>query len=103
MDISFYRENGGNKVTILVESELVKSELQKFIPVIQQGLQEKGVEPQTIQVDVQNSGDKQDNQTDNKSEKGNFQNRTGKEDYEENIAHTEGKRDYGYNTIEVIA
>ncbi len=103
MDISFYRGNGGNKITILVESELVKSELQKFIPVIQQGLQEKGIEPQTIQVDVHNSGDKQDNSTENKSEKGNFQNRTGKEDYEENIAHTENKRDYGYNTIEVIA
>jgi len=103
MEINFLREDGAEKVIITVESEIAKSELQKYLPAIQQGMQDKGLDLLKVLVDVNDSENKMENETQEKSKNKQHHEKTGKENYEEKIAHPEEQKDYGYNTMEVIA
>jgi len=103
MEINFLREDGAEKVIITVESEIAKSELQKYLPAIQQGMQDKGLDLLKVLVDVNDSENKMENESQEKSRNKQHHEKTGKENYEEKIAHPEEQKDYGYNTMEVIA
>jgi hypothetical protein len=103
MDIRFRNDKGESKVTIVVENEAAKTELMRYLPSIQQGLQEKGVSLSELSINVNQFADKDRKEENNQSNQAHTQKNAGKEDYDENIAHPETKRNYGYNTMEVIA
>jgi flagellar hook-length control protein FliK len=103
LDIRFLNEGNADKVTIIVESELAKNEVQKYVPAIQQGFQDKGIDLLKILVDVQDTEEKAKNNNQEESSNNRDNHKTGEEKYEEKVAHPKTKKDYGYNTMEVIA
>ena len=103
MEIQYTNDSSDKQITIVVETEAARDAIQKLVPVINENLDQKGVEPSSIDVQV-NCG--QHSQTQEKEQRGYFaedaQNALGDELVIEdglNIAI----KDYGYNTIEVLA
>lgn len=103
MEIHFKEVAKNKEVTLLVENETAKSEVERLLPRINEALQQRGIDLQSLKVDIYHYSrkDEQDRQ------------RAGRplsstQNYHEEVpdelkSSTVKIRQYGYNTIEVIA
>jgi len=103
LEIKFEQDSIINQMTIIVESKIIHTELEKLLPTISEDLSKKGFPLDSLEAQV---GDFNESKTQNKkqrqhSEKSLEPNMRGI--LEDKINQTIAIRNYGYNTIEVIA
>ena len=112
LEIQFAKQSSSEKATILVENESVRAEIKKYIPSIQENLQQKGFNLSSLEVEINNRSQQQNfeskyqwnqNHRGNKSHYSNNNGKhTGTQEPETNSS-LNSPRKYGYNTIEVFA
>ncbi len=105
LEIHFDQHKKGKEVTILVESEQMKTALQKHIPQIQQNISAKGAEFLNMSVDIGafTGGSEQA-----KNERQNNKNLSSRSIKQEEKYHEDDHapvkvRKFGYNTMEILA
>ncbi|HCL00247.1 MAG TPA: hypothetical protein DHW42_09120 [Candidatus Marinimicrobia bacterium] len=103
LEIKYVHDSQGSQATIFVESETIRSLLDKVLPIINENLIQKGLMLASLDVQV---GDFNKSKTQNE----NHQNDSGKSpatnisfNIDDKINQIIAIRDYGYNTIEVLA
>ena len=103
LEIKFVQDSQGSQTTIFVESETIRSSLEKVLPLINENLIQKGLMLASLDVQV---GDFNKSKTQNEKHK----NDSGKSpatnisfNVDDKINQIIAIRDYGYNTIEVLA
>ncbi|MCD4691738.1 MAG: hypothetical protein K8R79_02395, partial [Calditrichales bacterium] len=103
MEIKFNGDNHSGVVTVYVESESARSELQKLLPTINDGLVQKGIDLADIKIDLGSFA--RENSQGQKMNGNNRNPLTNKlqEDANEQITPAMTAKNYGYNTIEVLA
>jgi len=103
MEIQYSSESSEKQITIVVETEAARDAIKKLVPEINENLDQKGVKPSSIDVQVSNDQQKQTHEKDQtaKLEK------VAPNRHEDELATVTGlniaMKDYGYNTIEVLA
>ena len=105
IDIEFKQESGKEQITVYVDSETSRNDLQKVMPQIEENLNQKGFEFSELNVEIRNSSkdpqfDLEDDSSSNSNERDQGDRRSG-EVNEDPLAHD--NRKYGYNTMEVLA
>ncbi|RKY52028.1 MAG: hypothetical protein DRP89_08295, partial [Candidatus Neomarinimicrobiota bacterium] len=104
LEIKFEQDSTKNQMAIIVESKIVRAELEKLLPTISEDLSKKGFPLDSLEVQVGNFNEsktqnKKQEQHSEKSLKLNMQVKL----EEEKINRIIAIRDFGYNTIEVVA
>ncbi len=104
LEIHVKQNNKEEQGVILVENEIVKAQLQKHIPDIQENLQQKGVEILAVNVEV---NDRNENKFYRNKHKKSRNNKILNEMSNQQINSIEMKsittKNYGYNTMELLA
>ncbi len=102
IEIRFVREQNENQGTIVVDSEQVRTVIQKYVPAVQESLVQKGLPDLALTVQVGNPDSREASAQHQrrKSENGSIP--------MENKQHEDRKQpitmhDYGYNSMEVVA
>lgn len=98
LDIEFNADDVRQSITITVDSELSKNDLQRITPQIQDNLARKGMDISGLKVEVRDS-EKDDNRDRETHNSGSF---TGDASTQEPEKQSMTRR-YGYNTMEVLA
>lgn len=103
MEIYFNEEKQTRELTVLLESEVARSEFEKLAPQIEQSLLDKGIELDGFRIDVAGSGQQQlsERRENANSKRPTIQSQK-EDEHEFNMAAVR-QRKFGYNTIEVIA
>jgi|GEM_PF-6381954 len=103
MEIHFKEVAKNKEVTLLVENETAKSEIERLLPRINEALQQRGIDLNSLKVDLYNYSQKKE-QEHHKADKPLNTLHTNQEEVpDEPKKSTVKVRHYGYNTIEVIA
>jgi hypothetical protein len=101
--VQYSQDAAGDRVVIVVNSETTRQVVQNFLPVIQEGLNQKGIALSVLTVQVQGEG--QAAYTDGRRR--HYPEGMGmtslKPLHEEQEEADPGVRDFGYNTMEVLA
>jgi hypothetical protein len=103
LEIKFVQDSQGSQTTIFVESETIRSSLEKVLPLINENLIQKGLMLASLDVQV---GDFNKSKTQNEKHKNDSgKSPTGNISFkvDDKINQIIAIRDYGYNTIEVLA
>ena len=105
MNIEFHQESSREQITIYVDSENTKSELQRVLPNIEESMNQRGFSFSDVGVEV-----KDDHRDSESMKDGSHKNSLEKEDQaapQEQVVRDDNKqttkRNYGYNTMEVLA
>jgi len=103
MQIEFKEVQHAKDVTLVVENETARTEVEKLIPRINEALAQRGIELTSIKIDINNSS-KQEHQTQNSGNTNQNHSPTNQEEVkDEQKSSTVKVRKYGYNTMEVVA
>ncbi len=104
LDIEFHTEATREEITIFVESDLSKNELQRVMPHIEDNMNQRGFSFSNVNVEVKDDQRSSGSMGDGDAHTSNSNDESAERDQataEENEANT--KRNYGYNTMEVLA
>ena len=104
MELQLQQESNDQHLTIRVETDLVKQDLEKILPFIQDNLLSKGIQLNSLSVEVQ-SNNQQSKSHSEFSSSAKEAGTHGKDDENPNTNPQSDSqvRDYGYNTLELIA
>ena len=103
IDVHFKDDGSSKSMTIFVENEVAKTEIQKLLPAIQNGLVDKGFQFQQIQVDLGQTGTKQFKRESDKQKPTKRTAHITTEDQDDNIPTMNKQKQFGYNTVEYVA
>ncbi len=104
MDIEFHQEATREQITIFVENDLAKSELQRVMPHIEDNMNQRGLNFSNVDVEVKDNHKNSESMGDENSQHSDSNEKAAPPEQmvtEDNQANT--NRNYGYNTMEVLA
>ena len=103
LEVQFKDKGAARHMTIVVESDAAKAEVQKLLPAIQHGLMDKGFAFQQINVDLGQAGPRQFKK-ENERQKSTKHNTTiTREENDDNSSTVIKQKKFGYNTVEYVA
>ena len=103
MEIHFKEVAKNKEVTLIVENESAKSEVERLLPRINEALQQRGIDLNSLKVDLYNYSQKNEQER-HSAEKPLHTLHSNQEEVPDEPKKSPVKvRQYGYNTIEVIA
>lgn len=103
LEIHLKQQKSGRQISLLVESDSMKAEVQKMLPQIQQSLAAKGLSFSALSVDVGSFGHAAEQSAHGNMRRHNMKSSKGKEGRYEPDSSPVRVRQYGYNTIEIVA
>jgi len=98
LEIKLTQRSSGTNAVMVVESDSIKSIIEKIVTEVKENLNEKGMKFESFEVEV--GGEKQNNNKEKTFSQNIFYDI---ESENESLAEVETIRQFGYNTIEVIA
>ena len=105
MDIEFHQEASREQITIFVDSENTKSELQRVLPNIEENMNQRGFSFSGVEVEVKHDHRNSQSMSDG-SHKNSLEDQEKTAPQEQVVSEDNQqttKRNYGYNTMEVLA
>jgi len=103
LEIHLKNHKSGRQISLFVESDSMKAEVQKMLPQIQQNLLAKGLSFSAVSVDVGSFGQAAEQSAHSAGRRQTMKNSKGKETRYETDSSPVRVRRYGYNTIEIVA
>lgn len=103
VEIQFQQEENKNQVTIYVETEHSRQDLQRITPQIQENLAQRGINLQELEVEVRDFSLSKNGQEDEKSSGSDEHDQANEQIAADEEDESTTARDYGYNTMEIMA